>query len=155
MPRSPAPKKYAAMEKLRSWREARGLNVAASVERRELGGYGRGGYRGWRRCLPPVAARPGNQSARRDEKSHTEAWNRESLKAHAGLSQPQGIALDAYGNVYIADWGNNRLRMVDSGGIITWNHNYDCDRGSRAESLPVEREEISGCAAGADFSSWV
>src|SRR5262249_29949645 len=36
----------------------------------------------------------------------------------AQLNNPQGIALDAAGNVYIADAGNNRVREV-SGGIIT------------------------------------
>jgi uncharacterized protein (TIGR03437 family) len=39
----------------------------------------------------------------------------------ADLSSPQGLALDAAGDVYIADWGNERVRMVDasSGNITT------------------------------------
>lgn len=36
----------------------------------------------------------------------------------ATLNGPAGIALDAAGNLYIADYGNNRVRMV-SGGVIT------------------------------------
>ena len=36
----------------------------------------------------------------------------------ATLSGPAGIALDAAGNLYIADYGNNRVRMI-SGGTIT------------------------------------
>jgi|GEM_PF-665954 uncharacterized protein (TIGR03437 family) len=37
----------------------------------------------------------------------------------ARLNSPFGLALDAAGNLYIADSGNNRIRKVDTGGIIT------------------------------------
>jgi len=37
----------------------------------------------------------------------------------ASLDEPHGVALDAYGNLYIADFGDNRIRKVDSTGIIT------------------------------------
>ena len=37
----------------------------------------------------------------------------------AGLSDPNGVALDSAGNLYIADTNNNRVRKVDLGGIIT------------------------------------
>jgi trimeric autotransporter adhesin len=36
----------------------------------------------------------------------------------AKLFDPRGVAVDAAGNVYIADAGNNRIRMVDNAGII-------------------------------------
>ncbi|HTX38583.1 MAG TPA: hypothetical protein VME43_26335, partial [Bryobacteraceae bacterium] len=36
----------------------------------------------------------------------------------AKLSAPYGVALDASGNFYIADSGNNRVRQVNSGGTI-------------------------------------
>ena len=39
--------------------------------------------------------------------------------AHALLSGPTGVALDAAGNLFIADHGNNRVRRVDREGIIT------------------------------------
>jgi uncharacterized protein (TIGR03437 family) len=32
---------------------------------------------------------------------------------------PQGIALDAAGNIYVGDFGNNRVRKIDTAGIIT------------------------------------
>jgi hypothetical protein len=37
----------------------------------------------------------------------------------ATLSYPSGVAVDVEGVVYIADRGNNRIRRVDKGGIIT------------------------------------
>jgi len=38
---------------------------------------------------------------------------------NASLNQPNGVAVDAYGDVFISDSLNNRIRMVDAGGIIT------------------------------------
>jgi sugar lactone lactonase YvrE len=38
---------------------------------------------------------------------------------NASLHSPYAVALDTYGNLYIADSGNNRIRKVDSNGIIT------------------------------------
>src|ERR1035438_4345710 len=35
------------------------------------------------------------------------------------LNDPQGLALDAAGNLYIADRGNYRVRVVEVGGTIT------------------------------------
>lgn len=38
---------------------------------------------------------------------------------NASISAPQGIAVDAAGNIYFADLGNNRVRKIDTQGIIT------------------------------------
>jgi sugar lactone lactonase YvrE len=38
---------------------------------------------------------------------------------NATLKSPWGVALDAFGDLYIADLGNNRIRKVDTNGIIT------------------------------------
>ena len=37
----------------------------------------------------------------------------------AELYNPLGVAVDGVGNVFIADWGNHRIRKVDSSGVIT------------------------------------
>jgi uncharacterized protein (TIGR03437 family) len=39
--------------------------------------------------------------------------------ASARLSDPQGVTVDAMGNVYIADTGNHRIRKVTPDGVIT------------------------------------
>ena len=41
------------------------------------------------------------------------------LAIDATFIQPSGLAFDSYGNLYIADQGNNRIRKVDTSGIIT------------------------------------
>ena len=36
------------------------------------------------------------------------------LATTATLDTPKGITLDSYGNLYVADWGNNRVRKIDA-----------------------------------------
>ena len=38
---------------------------------------------------------------------------------NAELYDPSGVAVDATGNLFIADYGNNRIRKVGTNGIIT------------------------------------
>ena len=38
---------------------------------------------------------------------------------NAALMYPEAIAVDHFGNIFIADQGNNRIRMVNTSGIIT------------------------------------
>ena len=35
------------------------------------------------------------------------------------MGRPMGVAVDAAGNVFVTDWGNSRIRMVTTAGIIT------------------------------------
>jgi uncharacterized protein (TIGR03437 family) len=41
------------------------------------------------------------------------------LASLATLCQPEGLAFDATGNLYVADWGNCVVRRIDTKGIIT------------------------------------
>jgi sugar lactone lactonase YvrE len=50
----------------------------------------------------------------------TAAFNGDHIIAtSAEIASPTGVAVDSSGNLYIADMGNNRIRKVDSSGIIT------------------------------------
>jgi len=37
----------------------------------------------------------------------------------ASFSFPQGVAVDAAGNIYVADYGNNQVRKISSAGVVT------------------------------------
>jgi trimeric autotransporter adhesin len=47
-------------------------------------------------------------------------YSGDGLKAsQAAISYVTGMALDAAGNLYLADWDNERVRKIDSSGVIT------------------------------------
>ena len=46
-------------------------------------------------------------------------WGDGGQSTNAALNTPAGVAVDALGNLYIADATNNRIRKVDATGIIT------------------------------------
>jgi sugar lactone lactonase YvrE len=47
-------------------------------------------------------------------------YNGDNIAATAAeLNYPQGVAIDKKDNIYISDEGNNRIRMVNTSGIIT------------------------------------
>ena len=49
----------------------------------------------------------------------TEASNTVSTLVSSGLDNPSGVAVDGPGNLFIADADNNRIRRIDTNGIIT------------------------------------
>jgi uncharacterized protein (TIGR03437 family) len=61
----------------------------------------------------------------------------------AGLSKPQGVAVDAGGNIYISDTGDDRVRMVTSGGTITTIAGTG-QIGSSGDGGPATAAELAG-----------
>ncbi|MBO9539851.1 hypothetical protein J7643_04565 [bacterium] len=61
----------------------------------------------------------------------------------AQLNAPSGLALDASGNLYIADTNNNKIRRVDSAGIITTSVGNGIAGGS-ADGMNAATAQIKG-----------
>ena len=66
---------------------------------------------------------------------------------------PAGVALDASGNLFIADWNNNRIRKVDTNGIITTvagngNPGYSGDGGLAIYASLAYVEDVAVDASG-------
>jgi sugar lactone lactonase YvrE len=71
----------------------------------------------------------------------------------ASLDEPQGASLDAFGNLYIADCLNNRIRKVDLNGIITTvagknGANYSGDGGAATNAFLYNPSGVSADAFG-------
>lgn len=63
----------------------------------------------------------------------------ETLAVNANLTNPSGVVVDGGGNMYIADTGNNRIRMVNTDGIISTvagngNAGFSGDEGAATEA---------------------
>jgi hypothetical protein len=63
--------------------------------------------------------------------------------AQAQLSNPSGLACDRSGNVYIADTGNNRVRMVNPSGVIRTVAGSG-DPGSAGVGGPASEAQLNG-----------
>lgn len=61
----------------------------------------------------------------------------------AKLNNPQGLAVDAVGNVYISDSGNNRVRRLDSVKFVSTIAGTG-EQGSGPDGVPATRSKLSG-----------
>ena len=71
----------------------------------------------------------------------------------AQLSNPFGMAVDAAGNVYVADSSNNRVRRIDAAGMITTlagtgERGYSGDGGPASEARLLSPREVAVDMAG-------
>jgi len=60
----------------------------------------------------------------------------------AQLNNPTGLAVDAVGNIYIADEGNNRIRKINTAGIITTIAGTGV-AGHNGDSIPAASAELN------------
>jgi hypothetical protein len=51
--------------------------------------------------------------------SGTSATFADGTGTNAGFNNPQALTVDSTGIVYVADWGNNRIRKIDTSGVVT------------------------------------
>ncbi len=70
----------------------------------------------------------------------------------AALNNPQGVAVDGAGNIYIADYGNFRIRKMDNTGIIRTV--AGCGAPSGTCTLPLNLGEGGQATAVAAYPSW-
>lgn len=76
----------------------------------------------------------------------------------AELYRPAGLAVDQHGNVYIADTGNNRIRKVDTKGIITTVAGSGKYYGDGGDGGPATSARLSfpfGVAVGRDGTVYI
>jgi len=64
------------------------------------------------------------------------------LATEAQIDSPEGVAVDAWGNLYIADTGNYRIRKVDISGTITTVAGCDSSPTDYQDGLPATEVEL-------------
>lgn len=80
-----------------------------------------------------------------------------ALAAKAQLNSPSGVAVDTYGNVYIADTLNNRIRKVNKAGKITTvaGNGTASFSGDGGKAVSAQLNNPSGVAVDADRNIFV
>lgn len=75
----------------------------------------------------------------------------------AELSEPSGLALDAAGDLYIADSGNNRIRKLTPAGVITTvaGNGLAGDTGDGGRAIDAQLHQPAGVAIGPDNSIYI
>ncbi len=66
------------------------------------------------------------------------------LAVNAKLNNPAGISVDASGNIYIADFSNNRIRKINTSGIISTIAGYTTAAGFSGDGGIATSAQLSG-----------
>jgi uncharacterized protein (TIGR03437 family) len=75
----------------------------------------------------------------------TAGYNGDNISAPtAELFDPEGVAVDAAGDLFIADGGNNLIRKVDTGGVITTVAGVPNKSGYNGDNIPATSALLSG-----------
>ncbi len=62
----------------------------------------------------------------------------------ADLSEPEGVAVDAAGDLFIADYGNNRIRVVSAATGLISTLTGTTTKGYNGDGIPAASAELSG-----------
>ncbi len=80
----------------------------------------------------------------------TYGYNGDNIPAtSAQLAGPAGVTFDSAGNLYIAEWCNNRIRKVDATGTITTvagngqSGGYACTGGYNGDNMPATSAQLN------------
>src|SRR5262249_45224822 len=60
----------------------------------------------------------------------------------ACLNQPNGLTFDNAGNLYVADWGNARIRKISTNGLISTFAGGGARAGRTADGFPATQAKI-------------
>ena len=68
------------------------------------------------------------------------------------LSRPAGVVVDPCGRVYVADWGNERVRVFDDAGVLLQSLRGEATLSKWGEAFMEANRDQAEARAGADLN---